>query len=162
MSTVRQSAAWAYRVLITLFAATVILEIFLAGLGVFRAMPGEGKQVSHKGFDDKFGVHAAVGGFLTGCSLLLLIVILIAGTGLRSIGTTFGLAVLTVVEGAPRDHRRSGLGPRCVPHRAGMARGPADPSRAASAHCVSTGAGFVDAGRDADAVRACQVRRLRP
>ncbi len=34
--------------------------------------------VSREGLDDKFGVHAAIGGFLTGCSLPLLIAIPIA------------------------------------------------------------------------------------
>jgi len=86
--------------LITLFAAAVIVEVFLAGLGVFRAMPGENNPVSHEMFDDNFGEHAAIGSFLTGSSLLLLIVILIARTRLRSIGATLGLAVLTLAEGA--------------------------------------------------------------
>ncbi len=99
MSTVRHAAAWTYCVLIALFAA-VIVEVFVAGVGVFGALPGEDKPVSHGAFDDKFAVHAAIGGFLAGCSLLLLIAILIAQTGLRSIGATFGLAVLTFAEAA--------------------------------------------------------------
>jgi len=98
MNPVRHAAAWTYRVLITLFAAAVIVEVFLAGLGIFRAMPGDDKPVSHETFEDKFDAHAAIGGFLIGGSILLLIVILIAWTGLRSIGATFGLAVLTFVQ----------------------------------------------------------------
>lgn len=41
MNPVRQGAAWVYRILITLFAAAIVVEVFLAGLGIFRAMPGE-------------------------------------------------------------------------------------------------------------------------
>ena len=99
MNRVRQGAVWIYRILITLFAAAVVVEVFLAGLGIFRAMPGEDESVSHETIEDKFDAHAALGDFLGGGSLLLLIVILIAWTGPRSIGATFGLAVLTVVQG---------------------------------------------------------------
>ncbi len=99
MNRVRQGTVWIYRILITLFAAAVVVEVFLAGLGIFRAMPGEDESVSHETIEDKFDAHAALGDFLGGGSLLLLIVILIAWTGPRSIGATFGLAVLTVVQG---------------------------------------------------------------
>jgi hypothetical protein len=98
MNPVRQGAAWIYRILITLFAAAVVVEFFLAGLDIFRAMPGEHQPVSHDTFEDKFGAHAGLGWFLIGGSLLLLIVILVAWTGPRSIGATFGLAVLTFVQ----------------------------------------------------------------
>ncbi len=96
MSTVRQAAAWTYRVLIVLSAA-VIVEVLAAGLGVFGAMPGEDKLVSHEAFGGRSGAQAAIRGFLTGCSLLVLIAI---KTGLRPIGAASGLAVLTSVEAA--------------------------------------------------------------
>jgi hypothetical protein len=99
MNRVRQGAAWIYRLLIALFAVAVVVEIFLAGLGIFRAMPGEDESVSHETIEDKFEAHAGLGQFLAGGSLLLLILILIAWTGPRSIGATFALAVLTVVQG---------------------------------------------------------------
>ncbi|MGH3142319.1 MAG: hypothetical protein ACRDO9_04215 [Gaiellales bacterium] len=98
MRSVRQGAAWIYRILITLFAAAVVVEFFLAGLAIFGAMPGEEGSVSHETFEDKFSGHADLGGSLVGGSLLLLIVILIAWTGPRSIGATFALAVLTIVQ----------------------------------------------------------------
>jgi hypothetical protein len=98
MNSVRQGAAWIYRILITLFAVAVVVEFFLAGLGIFRAMPGEHQSVSSDTFGAKFDVHAALGAFLIGGSILLLIVILVAWTGPRSIGATFGLAVLTFVQ----------------------------------------------------------------
>ncbi len=98
MNSVRRAAAWIYRFLITLFTAAVVVEFFLAGLGVFRAMPGEHTPVSHETFSGKFDVHAALGGFLIGGSLLLLILILVAWTSPRWIGETLALAVLTLVQ----------------------------------------------------------------
>jgi hypothetical protein len=99
MSSIRQGAAWIYRILIALFAIAVVVEIFLAGLGIFRAMPGEDESVSHETIEHKFDAHAALGDFLGGGAVLLLILILIAWTGRRSIGATFALAVLTFVQG---------------------------------------------------------------
>jgi hypothetical protein len=171
MNRVRHAAARTYRVLITPFAAAVIVGVFLAGLGVFGAMPGKNEPVSHDTFGDKFGMHAAIGGFLTGVSLLLVIVVLIARSGLRSIAATFGLAVLTLVEGvlggAAGDASVAGafhaLNAVLVPGLAVVLtvrawRGePADPFRTASAH--GTGACSVDVGPDTG--RAGRVRRLR-
>lgn len=77
----------------------VVVEIFLAGLGIFRTMPGEDKSVSHQTIEDKFHAHAGLGDFLAGASLLLLILILIAWPGRRSIGATLALAALTFVQG---------------------------------------------------------------
>ena len=99
MSSVRRGAAWIYRILIALFAVAVVVEIFLAGLGIFRAMPGEDESVSHETIEHKFDTHAGLGDFLAGGSLLLLILILIAWPGRRSIGATLALALLTVVQG---------------------------------------------------------------
>jgi hypothetical protein len=76
----------------------VVLEFFLAGLGIFRAMPGEEESLSHETVEDNFNVHADLGWYLVIGTLLLLIVILAAWTGPRSIGATFALAVLTVVQ----------------------------------------------------------------
>ena len=99
MNPVRQGAAWTYRILITLFALAVVVEFFLAGLGIFRAMPGDRTPVSHETFSGKFDPHATLGWVLGGGSLLLLIVILVAWAGPRLIGATFALAVLTFVQG---------------------------------------------------------------
>src|SRR5512133_906211 len=99
MSSIRQGAAWIYRILIALFAIAVVVEIFLAGLGIFRAMPGEDESVSHETIEHKLDAHAALGDFLGGGAVLLLILILIAWTGRRSIGATFAPAVLTFGQG---------------------------------------------------------------
>ena len=98
MAGVRRGAAAIYKVLIALFAAAVVVQIFLAGLGIFGALPEEGESVTSETFDDKFEPHSALGFFLLLGSLLLLILILIAWTGPRSIGATFGLFVLVVVQ----------------------------------------------------------------
>ena len=99
MNSVRRGAAWIYRILIALFAVAVVVEIFLAGLGIFRAMPGEDESVSHETIENKFDAHAGLGDILAGAAVLLLILILIAWTGRRAIGATFALAVLTFVQG---------------------------------------------------------------
>jgi hypothetical protein len=98
MNSLRKGAAWVYRILVTLFAVAVVVEFFLVGLGVFRAMPGDEQAVSHPTFDAQFDAHAGLGWSLSGVSLLLLIAILVAWTGPRSIGATFALAVLTLVQ----------------------------------------------------------------
>lgn len=98
MNAVRSGAAWIYRVLITLFAAAVVVQIFLAGLGIFDAIPDEDASVTSDTWEDKIEPHAALGFFLFLASVLLLILILIAWTGPRSIGATFGLAVLAFVQ----------------------------------------------------------------
>lgn len=98
MQAVRRGAAAIYKVLIALFAAAVVVQIFLAGLGIFQAIPGEDESVSHDRFEDKIDPHAAVGHFLFLASLLLLILILIAWTGPRAIGATFGLALLMFIQ----------------------------------------------------------------
>jgi hypothetical protein len=85
--------------LIALFAVAVVVEIFLAGLDIFRAMPGEDESVSHETIEHEFDAHAALGDFLAGGAVLLLILVLVAWTGRRSIGATFALAVLTFVQG---------------------------------------------------------------
>jgi hypothetical protein len=99
MNAVRSGAAWLYRILISIFAVLVPLQFFFAGAGIFRAEPGEGESVSHDTFEDKFELHAATGHllFIPGV-FLLLIFILIAWTGPRSIGATVGLGVLLFIQ----------------------------------------------------------------
>ena len=105
----RQGAAWVYRILITLFPVAVVVEVFLAGLGIFRAMPGEDESVSHETIEDKFDAHTELGQVLSGGSVLLSVLILVVWSGPRSIAATFALAVLTIVEGedgAERDDQQ--------------------------------------------------------
>src|SRR5688572_6841384 len=53
MQAVRRGAAAIYKVLIAIFAAAVVVQIFLAGLGIFRALPGEDESVTSEAFEDK-------------------------------------------------------------------------------------------------------------
>jgi hypothetical protein len=98
MNAVRNGAAWVYRVLITVFAVAVLVQFFLAGLGIFDAIPEGDEQTTQTIWEDKIDPHAAVGHILQMGSLLLLLLILIAWTGARSIGATFLLAVLLILQ----------------------------------------------------------------
>jgi hypothetical protein len=98
MQAVRRGAAAIYKVLIPIFAAAVVVQFFFAGAGAFGARPDEDETITDTGFEDKFELHSGLGWFLTLGSLLLLILILIAWTGPRSIGATFGLFVLMVLQ----------------------------------------------------------------
>jgi hypothetical protein len=99
MNAVRNGAAWIYRILITLFTAGVVVQFFLAGLGIFDAIPEGDEQTTATFWEDKIDPHAALGHllFIPG-AILLLIVILIAWPGPRAIGATFGLAVLMLIQ----------------------------------------------------------------
>lgn len=98
MAGVRRGAAAVYKFLIALFVIGVIVQFFLAGLGIFGAIPAEGESTSSDRFEDKIGPHAGVGGLLLLMSLLLVILILIAWTGPRSIGATVGLFALMILQ----------------------------------------------------------------
>jgi hypothetical protein len=99
MQAVRRGAAWLYRILITLFAVGVLVQFFLAGLGIFGAIPEGDETTTSQRWEDKIDPHAALGHllFIPG-AVLLLILILIAWTGPRSIGATFGLALLMLLQ----------------------------------------------------------------
>jgi Family of unknown function (DUF6220) len=98
MAGIRRGAAAIYKYLIALFAAAVVVQIFFAGAGIFRGLPDEDETTSFDRFEDTFEPHFALGFFLFLGSLLLLILILIAWTGPRSIGATFGLALLVFLQ----------------------------------------------------------------
>jgi hypothetical protein len=100
MQAVRRGAAAIYKVLIPIFAAAVVVQFFFAGAGVFGVSPDEDETFTQTQFEDKFELHSGLGGILTLASLLLFLLILIAWTGPRSIGATFGLFVLMVVQTA--------------------------------------------------------------
>jgi hypothetical protein len=98
MAAVRRGAAAIYKVLIAIFAAAVVVQFFLAGLGIFGAIPEEDGSTTAERWEDKIDPHAALGHFMQMGSLLLLLLILIAWTGPRSIGATFALAVLLILQ----------------------------------------------------------------
>jgi hypothetical protein len=98
MQAVRRGAAAIYKVLIVIFAAAAVVQFFLAGLGIFGAIPEEDGSTTAERWEDKIDPHVAVGHILQMGSLLLLLLILIAWTGPRSIGATFALAVLLILQ----------------------------------------------------------------
>jgi Family of unknown function (DUF6220) len=98
MEGVRRGAAAIYKFLIAIFAAAVVVQIFFAGAGIFRGLPDEGESTTYDRFEDTFEPHFALGFFLFLGSILLLILILIAWTGPRSIGATFGLLLLVFMQ----------------------------------------------------------------
>lgn len=59
----QQAGRAAYRYLVALFVAGVIVQFFLAGLGAFRTQhdAGAGTAVTDKRFEDNFSVHVALG-----------------------------------------------------------------------------------------------------
>jgi hypothetical protein len=100
----RNGAHALWRVLIAIFAAATVVQVFLAGYGIFNA-DDEGKN---KKFEDAFSAHGGLGFFLTVGSLLILIVALIAWRDRRTVGASavlFGLLVLqNVLAGLGKDH----------------------------------------------------------
>jgi hypothetical protein len=99
MQAVRRGAAVAYKYLIALFTLAVIVQFFLAGLGIFGGLPEEGETVTSDRWEDKLDPHAATGHLLfIPVSIVLLLLILIAWTGPRSIGATVGLVVLMLIQ----------------------------------------------------------------
>ena len=59
----QQAGRTAYRYLVALFVAGVIVQFFLAGLGAFRTQhdAGAGTAVTDRRFADNFSVHVALG-----------------------------------------------------------------------------------------------------
>ena len=104
MTQIQNGAHALWRFLIAIFAAATVVQVFLAGFGVFRA-DDEGQD---KTFSKAFNVHSGLGFFLQFGSLLLLIVALIAWRDKRLIGLSallFGLMVLqTVFASAGKNH----------------------------------------------------------
>jgi hypothetical protein len=101
---IRNGAHALWRFLIAVFAAATIVQLFLAGYGVFAA-DDEGKN---KTFGHAFSAHRGLGFFLTVGSLLILVVALIAWHDRRTVGRSavlFGLMIiLNLLAGSGQDH----------------------------------------------------------
>ncbi len=104
MTQIRNGAHALWRFLIGVFAVATILQVVLAGYGVFSA-DAEGKN---KTFSKAFNAHGGLGFFLTVGSLLILIVALIAWKEPRIAAESailFGLMILAnVLAGLGKDH----------------------------------------------------------
>jgi hypothetical protein len=81
-------------VLSQLFLLLVVVQFFLAGLGVFRAKPHDNKKL----FDSSaFDAHRAVGDLTVLVALLILIAAIVARERVRLSGLLFGLAILQFI-----------------------------------------------------------------
>jgi hypothetical protein len=90
----------AFKYLVALFFAGVVVQVGLAGLGAFHTVSknDDGPLAKEKA-GDWFGAHAAVGYLLVLLSLLLLIAALAARDGRlrRGAGLLFGLMIVQVL-----------------------------------------------------------------
>ena len=104
MSQIQNGAHALWRFLIAVFAAAAVVQVFLAGLGVFRA----DDKGQNKTFEHAFNVHNGLGFLLQAGALLLLILALIAWRDRRLIGVSALLFVLMVLQsvfaGLGEDH----------------------------------------------------------
>jgi hypothetical protein len=99
MSSLQRGAFALYRYLIVLFAAACVVQIFLAGRGVFGIRPAStGKSVGTF-FDHQKSLdpHRALGEAIGLAAVLMFLAALVVWRDRRLIGWTFGLAVATEV-----------------------------------------------------------------
>ena len=94
MTQIRNGAHALWRFLIGVFAVATIVQVVLAGYGVFSA-DDEGKN---KPFSKAFNAHGGLGFFLTVGSLLILLVALIAWKEPRIAAESAILFVLMIVQ----------------------------------------------------------------
>jgi hypothetical protein len=87
----RRGAFRAYRWALLAFLLAGVVQIFLAGLGVFR-LQGEGLAA---GGDTAFAPHRALGFTMAGIALLILVLAVIARPGARAVFLSAVLVLLT-------------------------------------------------------------------
>jgi hypothetical protein len=87
----RRGAFRAYRWALLAFLLAGVVQIFLAGLGVFR-LQGEGLAA---GGDTAFAPHRALGFTMAGIALLILVLAVIARPGARAVILSAVLVLLT-------------------------------------------------------------------
>ncbi len=87
----RRSAALGYRWMLLAFLLAGVVQIFLAGLGVFR-LQGQGLAA---GGDTAFASHRALGFTMAGIAVVILVLALIARPGTRVLILSALLVLLT-------------------------------------------------------------------
>jgi len=102
----RRGAYHGYQWLLLAFVLLGVVQIFLAGLGVFRL---QDQTLGGDGGDTAFAPHRAVGFTLAGIALLILLLAVVAGPGARAIAASAVLVVLTslvqsLLAGLAEDH----------------------------------------------------------
>jgi hypothetical protein len=88
----RRGAARGYQWVLLTFLVLGVVQIFLAGLGVFRL---QDQTLGGAGGDTAFAPHRAVGFTLAGVALVILVLAVIARPGIRAIILSAVLVLLT-------------------------------------------------------------------
>ena len=98
---VKAAASTAYRIVIAIFAAGVVVQFFLAGLGVFRAQHDattSGTLMTEHRFDNHFHAHIVLGDLLLLVGLVAFLLALLARLDRRATLLTLLLPVLVFVQ----------------------------------------------------------------
>ena len=99
MNSIQRGAFALYRYLIVLFAAACVVQIFLAGRGVFGIRSSSTSKTVDKFFEDQKSLdpHRALGEILGLVAVIMFLAALVVWRDRRLIAWTFGLAVATEV-----------------------------------------------------------------
>jgi hypothetical protein len=99
MSSLQRGAFTLYRYLIVLFAAACVIQIFLAGRGVFGIRPASSGQSVGDFFDHQKSLdpHRVLGEILGIVAIVMLLTALVVWRDRRLIFWTLGLAIATEV-----------------------------------------------------------------
>ena len=99
MSSLQRGAFTLYRYLIVLFAGACVVQIFLAGRGVFGIRPSGTAKSVNDFFDNQKSLdpHRVLGEIIGLVAIIMLIAALVAWRDRRLIGWTFGLALATEI-----------------------------------------------------------------
>lgn len=102
----KDAARTVYRLLAALFLTGVVVQFFLAGLGVFRTQQeaaSAGATFTRTAFDHSFGPHIVLGDVLGIISIALVVVALLARPGRSVLLTTLAVLLLVIVQAAVAD-----------------------------------------------------------
>jgi hypothetical protein len=99
MSSIQRGAFTLYRYLIVLFAGACVVQVFLAGRGVFGIRPAPSGQSVGEFFDHQksLDAHRMLGDILGIVAVVMLAAALVAWRDRRLIAWTLGLAIATEV-----------------------------------------------------------------
>jgi hypothetical protein len=99
MSSIQRGAFTLYRYLIVLFAGACVVQVFLAGRGVFGIRPAPSGQSVGEFFDHQKSLdpHRMLGDILGIVAVVMLAAALVAWRDRRLIAWTLGLAIATEV-----------------------------------------------------------------
>lgn len=102
----RDTARTVCRWLAALFLSGVVVQFFLAGLGVFRTeqeAASAGAGFTKTGFDHAFGPHIVLGDVLGIISIALVAAAMVARPGRRALLATLAVLLLVIIQAAVAD-----------------------------------------------------------